>query len=113
MRSDPDGFPELGLTSSYLGVREYELPVDDSGMVWPGTGGMSVAPDSPKGIAEGRRRTHPTFRIDSEKLGPALRFRRDPRSPVVHGFIEPAFPMTFEAYREAIYATAASWEQVT
>lgn len=81
---------------------------------------MSVAPDDPKHIfhplrpvALGGGGKHPAYGIDSDDLGPLLRFRRDPDDPVNHGFVEPSRPMSFDEYREAIQATAASWRRVT
>ena len=43
-----DGGPQRGSTARTLGARsEVDVPVDAAGRVRPGTGGMSVAPDSP------------------------------------------------------------------
>jgi hypothetical protein len=73
---------------------------------------MSVAPDRPERIfwplkpeALGGGGKYPAYGIDVETLGPSLNFRRDPENPVNHGFIEPAYPMTFEEYESAIHAT--------
>jgi hypothetical protein len=120
MRADPYGFALQGDTSSTLGVRaDYDIPVDAEGLVRPDTEGMSVTPDDWRHM--NRRRIpdelggtgkHPVFYIETDDLGPLLRFRRDPGNPVRHGFVEPAQPMSFEAYQAAIHATAASWLRV-
>lgn len=120
IKSGQDGLPQLGSTASTLGVRHTDIPVDDDGIVWPETGGMSVAPDDPRYIyyplrpeALGGGGKHPAYGINSEDLGPLLRFRKDPKNPVRHGFVEPARPMNFDEYHAAIQATAASWRRVT
>ena len=48
MTEDEDGSPKLGDSSRRLGVRgAIDVPaVTDSEMVLPGTGGLSVSPDS-------------------------------------------------------------------
>jgi hypothetical protein len=121
MRADEEGLPELGNTSSALGAREdYDLPVDARKFVHPHEGGMSVNPDDWRHVPKRRRPeelggtgSHPVFAIDTDDLGPFLRFRRDPDNPVRHGFIEPAHDMSFEEYQAAIHATAALWGRVT
>jgi hypothetical protein len=122
MKADPHGFALPGETSSTLAVRaDYDIPVDDEGLVRPEEppAGMSVTPDDWRHMRRDRipeelggDGKHPMFYIDTEELGPLLRFRRDPDNPVRHGFIEPAHPMSFEAYRAAIHATAALWRRV-
>jgi len=120
MRADPYGFALPGDTSSTLGVRaDYDVPVDEEGLVRPGTGGMSVTPDDWRRMPErripeelGGDGRHPMFYIDTDDLGPLLRFRRDPDNPVRHDFVEPAHPMSFEGYQAAIHATAALWRRV-
>jgi len=121
MRADREGFPVVGDTSSTLGAREgYDLHVDEEGLVRPNDDGMSVTPDDwrrmpkrriPKEL--GGTGSHPMFAIDTDDIGPLLRFRRDPDNPVRHGFIEPAHAMSFEKYQAAIHATAALWVRVT
>lgn len=117
----PKSLPKTGETSSTLGVREgYDVDPDEEGLVRPDEGGLSVTPDD-WGHLPGRRIPRELggtgrqilFALDTEKLGPRLRFRRDPDNPVGHGFIEPARTMSFEEYRAAIHATAALWERVT
>ena len=110
----------LGTSASTLGVRQWEIPLGEDGMVHPCTGGMSVTPDRPDRIflplrpqALGGGGKHPAYGINVANLGPSLRFRRDPTNPVNHGFIEPAEPMPFEDYEAALHATAAHWGQVT
>lgn len=120
MKPSEDGSPKLGSSASTLGARAIDILADADGMVWPETGGMSVTPDDirkmpyrmkPEAFGGGSRLT--AYEIDSEDLGPLLRFRRDPKSPITHGFVEPARPTTYDEYHEAIQETAASWRKVT
>lgn len=82
MRGAADGSPELGSLAKTLGARPgRDIPVDEGGMVRPGTGGMSVN-DTPTGMPEYRR--PPSFGgsgkdlnmycISSCDLGPGLRY---------------------------------------
>jgi hypothetical protein len=100
MRGAADGTPELGSSAKTLGARPgIDIPVDEGGMVRPGTGGMSVN-DSPTGMPEYRR--PPSFGgsgkdlnmycISSCDLGPGLRYVPDAGG---HGFLEPAWEMPF------------------
>lgn len=85
MRGAADGSPELGSSAKTLGARPgIDIPVDEGGMVRPGTGGTSVN-DSPTGMPEYRR--PPSFGgsgkdlnmycISSCDLGPGLRYVPD------------------------------------
>lgn len=117
MRGAADGSPELGSTAKSLGARPgIDIPVDEGGMVRPGTGGMSVN-DSPTGMPEYRR--PPSFGgsgkdlnmycISSCDIGPGLRYVPDAGG---HGFLEPAWPMPFSEYQGYLQGTAGSWAQV-
>jgi hypothetical protein len=75
---------------------------------------MSVAPLDPANLPKNRRPRavnngtgkDPVWEIDSDDLGPDLRFNQDkPR----HGLIEPARPMTFAEYEQALAATREKW----
>ena len=121
MRQASEGRPECGLTARTLGARpEIDLPVDPSGRVHPGAGGMSVAPDSPAHLP--RHRRPPEFGgtgkdvvwcIQEENLDPMLRYIPDDVSHPRHGVIEPAFTMTFEDYQRALERTAPYWMRVS
>ncbi len=122
MRAEWEGGPpEAGQSSSTLGARpDYDLPVDEEGLVHPETEGMSVTPDDWRHLPSrripeelGGTGNHPMFALDTDDLGPTLLFRRDPENPVRHGFIEPSRPMSFEEYQAAIQARSAMWERVT
>lgn len=117
MRGAADGTPELGSSAKTLGARPgIDIPVDEGGMVRPGTGGMSVN-DSPTGMPEYRR--PPSFGgsgkdlnmycISSCDLGPGLRYVPDAGG---HGFLEPAWEMPFEEYQGYLHGTAGSWAEV-
>ena len=119
MKPDVSGLPTLGPAASKLGVRSpKDIRVHSDGLVHPSDKGegLSVAPDRPEHIFHplkpeslGGGGRHPAWELDTGQLGPHLGFRRDPDDPVKHGFIEPAYPMTFQEYEAAIHATAASW----
>lgn len=52
---DQDGAPKVGPTARALGVRPDEISVDGDGRALPGTGGMSVSPDSVWNLPNHRR----------------------------------------------------------
>lgn len=117
MRGAADGSPELGNTAKTLGARPgIDIPVDEGGIVRPGTGGMSVN-DSPTGMPEFRR--PPSFGgsgkdlnmycISSCDIGPGLRYAPDAGG---HGFLEPAWEMPFSEYQGYLQGTAGSWSEV-
>jgi len=54
----------------------------------------------------------PVFMLDDQELGPRLRYRPDPDRRDRHGFIEPARPMTFGAYQQALWSTRKRWRKV-
>src|SRR3954451_10880370 len=106
------GSPLCGAVAMALGVRlpqpghEPDVPVDASGNVHPGTGGMSVyasLPSMPARMVPKRLLPIIPFAAGSNNLrvwamgegpfedgpiAPRLRFRVDPEDPM-HGFIEP------------------------
>lgn len=108
-----------------LGVRVPEdIRLDEAGYVLPGTGGMSVAPDSmwnlphhrrPRGM--GRGSTGPVqdhvFSIVSAPLRDnGLVARRDPEAPVVHALVEPMQKALLEEFERSLAATRPSWSQL-
>ncbi len=77
---------------------------------------MSVVPDSPRHLPRHRRPPEyggtgndPVWRIQETTLGPQLRYIPDDGPMPIHGVIEPAVMMTFEAYEQAIEETAPHW----
>jgi len=113
MEEGTDGRPKVGPTARTLGVRPgHDLPVVD-GMVGPGTGGMSVAPDSPMNLPPHRRPPRfggtgkdQVWGIDIESLDGDVQFRQDKPA---HGVIEPAKDMTIERFQDALAALAPRW----
>lgn len=80
---------------------------------------MSVSPSDPMDLPRHRRPPEfggtgrdPAFVMDDSDLGSELRDRPDPEGPPVHGFIEPANTMSFEAYQAAIWGTRQNWSGV-
>ena len=125
MTPDVDGLPTGGRSARKLGVRvPGDVMPDAAGYVIPGTGGMSVAPDSlwnlphhrrPRGM--GRGSTGPVqdqvFSIASVPLRDnGLVARRDPKAPVVHALVEPMQKVFLEEFEHAIVATRPSWRRV-
>ncbi|MCC7071013.1 MAG: hypothetical protein IT383_06815 [Deltaproteobacteria bacterium] len=107
------GHPEIGPSARMLGVRGgIDIPVE-RGLVRPGTGGMSVAPETPINLPRHRRPPglggsgkDPVWCIGQSCLGPSLRFRRD--SPT-HGVVEPSRVMTIGEYEAALAETLGGW----
>lgn len=113
MRDDPSGGPMVGPTARTLGVRPGDdLPVV-GGRVNPGTGGMSVAPDSPMNLPAHRRPPQfggsgkdPVWGIDTGSIGGDIVYRRDKPT---HGLFEPAGEMSIEAFQKALADLAPRW----
>ena len=103
----------MGAPARALGVRPgIDIPVGVDGVVLGGEGVMSVAPDSPGNLPAHRRLLEqggtgkdPIWELDVADLGDELLYREGPLMPVVHGFVEPVLPTTFDAYASAVLAT--------
>lgn len=125
MRAAADGLPAIGPLARNLGVRTdqdprqryFDIHVDPgTGLVEPGTGGLSVSPDRPDNLphhrlplALGGGGDDPVFAIQQGALGPDLDYRPDPRRPTVHGFIEPSRLMDISEYQSALAETRDRW----
>lgn len=103
----------VGPTARTLGVR----PTDDipvhAGRVRPGTGGMSVAPDSPMNLPEHRRPPKfggsgkdPVWEISIDELGVDLVFYQDKAK---HGLFEPARETSMDDFQQALADLAPKW----
>ena len=125
MTPEADGLPTVGRSARMLGVRVPEdIHLDAGGHVLPGTGGMSVAPDSmwnlpnhrrPRGMGRGSTGPVPdhVFSIVSAPLRDnGLVARRDPEAPVVHARIEPREKVLLEEFERSLAATRPSWSRV-
>jgi hypothetical protein len=119
MRKAADGFPVEEASGTALGVRPGEIPTH-VGMVLPGEGGMSVAPDDPMGLPEWRRppslggtATHPAWELREADLPTDLQFRPDPANPVKHGFVEPRRMMPIGEYEALLGETRMDWKEHT
>jgi hypothetical protein len=117
MQETPDGEPAIGPSARALGARPHvDSPVDLSDNVHPGTGGISVAPDTPSNLPRHRRPSEyggtgkdPLWSIQESDLGAHLRYIADAVPAPIHGVIEPIMPMTFAAYQQALAETAPYW----
>lgn len=104
MTPTENGVPTVGPSKRMLGALPSETDSAD-GTFGPGTGGMSVSPDSPWPIPHhrrprgmGRGATGPAqdwvFGIDNGALyAAALAARLDPNNPARHAFVEPTTTM--------------------
>ena len=124
MRAAPDGLPLAGPSARTLGARPGSPPEGDipiiGGMVYPGTGGMSVSPPPAKNLPRFRRppehggtaRNIKLYELDTDGLPDELRARPDPKDPQRHAFIEPMRQMSFEEYEQALEETRGLWRPV-
>jgi hypothetical protein len=122
MKATADLKPQLGPSARTLGVRvppnlAADILPDREGWVRPGTGGVSVSPDTPIHLHPTRRPVSlggwgkdPLFSLRADYLGDGLQFRPDPRTPNRHGLIEPARPMKLEEFRALLNRTQTLWE---
>lgn len=127
MKVAADGMPETGRSARSLGIRTPRdipagiapdvLQVEDAETVDPGTGGLSVAPESPSHLPPmrrppefGGRGKDPVWQIDSSELADAgLQYRQD--SPT-HGLLEPSIPMSLKDFETALERTRDRWQLI-
>ena len=117
MQETPDGEPAIGPSARTLGARPHiDIQVDLSDSVHPGTGGMSVAPDTPSNLPRHRRPSEhggtgkdPLWSIQERDLGVHLRYVADAVPVPIHGVIEPTIRIPFIAYQQALAETAPYW----
>jgi hypothetical protein len=119
MRKDTDGLPAVGGSATSLGVRvDKDIDVDEEGIVYPESGGMSVS-RSLKELAPWRRPNtlsggeckHPGWVLDTRRLPEFLVARREEGTG--HAYIEPAYAMDLDAYQDALASTRADWQECT
>ena len=120
MQRDDNGGPVVGESARRLGARpEIDIEPDAESLVQPASGGMSVSPGHPGNLP--RHRKPPewggtgldrVWEIPEEELGDGLVYRPDPDRPDIHGFVEPAWPMTFAEYQGALAETQLKWRLV-
>lgn len=119
MQEDRGG-PLVGATARTLGVRPgTDIVVDGDGLVRPGTEGMSVSSGSPMNLPLHRRPPSlggtgkdPVWAISPEQLAEELSYRPAPDDET-HGFIEPAYVMSFEQYQAALHKTRQNWQRIS
>ena len=78
---------------------------------------MSVSPAPPENLPLHRRPPDfggtgkdPVFAMNTDDLPEELQYRPDPAKPNTHGFITPAYTMTFAHYQRAIHETRVLWQ---
>ena len=113
MIEGPDGLPLATPTARGLGVREWEIEVDDLGPVHPEGGGLSVAPNDPQNLPSHRRPPEhggtgldPVWALDPTELPEGLAYRQ---TSDTHGLVEPAESLYLGEYEEAIVDTRGTW----
>lgn len=123
MTPAPDGLPVVGRSARTLGVRiPVDIAPDAQGLVHPGTGGMSVAPDlwslpnHRRPRAMGRGSSGPSvdrvFATDQSTFAAAdLHVRPDPEAPALHLFVEPRSCVSIAGYEANLESTRAQWVQ--
>lgn len=125
MIPDSDGLPKTGRGARMLGVRiPGDIEADENGFVKPGTGGMSVAPNSvwnipnhrrPRGMRMGSagKITDRIYALaDAAVPAEKLAVRRDPKRPEMHAFVEPAVVSMLARYEKDLADTKINWRQV-
>ena len=126
------GKPKVGSESKMLGVRiaptpQADIPVDEQGVVYPQTGGMSVAPEwrklpyflVPKRLRALRPDARGSNQLACWTLGQGafkqgdlsdnLVLRPDPNGLARHGLVEPKVEMSIETFQEALAKTRDRW----
>jgi hypothetical protein len=88
--------------------------VNQTDLLLPGQGGMSVAPNDPADLPRHRRPASlggigrdPVWYIEADDLGPDLVFRQDRPS---HGLIEPKRAMTLDEFQAALARSRQFWK---
>ena len=125
MTPDVDGLPKAGRSARMLGVRVPEdIVSDENGFVRPGTGGMSIAPNSawnvpnhrrPRGMymgSTGKYDDRMYALTDSGIPADKLKVRPDPLQPDRHAFVEPAVTAELARYESDLANTRNDWRQV-
>jgi hypothetical protein len=125
MLSWDDGKPLLGRSAKCLGIRvPADIKPDVAGNVHPGTGGMSVAPDSSLNVPNHRRpkamgygSTGPDdlrmYAIAKVRVSIGnLTLRPDPMQTTKHAFVEPSQVMPVAQYEDALSSTRDDWKKI-
>ena len=120
MARDYDAPHKRRASARTLGARpNVDIPVNEDESVEPDMGGISVSPDSPDNLPPYRRPPEfggtgkdPIWELNTDDLPYELVYRPDSQAPDRHGFIEPAYRMTFEQYQEALSDTRSLWRLV-
>lgn len=117
-----DGLPLVGPSARTLGVRvPQDVMPNAVGDVVPGSGGMSVAPDSmwnlphhrrPRGLGRGSTGhvQDYVFAVEPASLQEqVLVVRPDPAAPRIHALVEPMRPVPLQMFEYALAATRLHW----
>jgi hypothetical protein len=118
MKSDPDSKPRTGDTARSLGVRPRDdIPIDESGRVQPGKGGMSTAANDPRELPAHRKPkwldgtgADPIFELRPILLPNALTARQDGRPN--HYLVEPTDECLFHVFQGHLWSTRQEWVMI-
>lgn len=107
------GHPRVGTSMTSLGARVRDLHPRVDGTVDPQEGGVSVSPQGEEHLPRSARtilnnERGVVFELETDELPGSLSYRADPYNES-HAFIEPAYPMKFEAYQRALQDTSVLW----
>ena len=118
MKPSAAGGPEVDASRTTLGVKLRDGPdilMDEDRLVYPRTGGLSVAPE-PNLLPTARRPKQlggtsrfPVWVLDLDRLPEALTFRA---TYDAHGLIEPAQVMRVEAFQAELHRLQPHWKLV-
>jgi hypothetical protein len=120
MREDErDNLPLEVESSRGLCVRPIrDIPFDEEeGTVEPGTGGVSVSPDSPEYLPVmfrppelGGECQDPCWCLEDSDLSEGIVYRDDPGiDGTPHGLLEPAVTMRLDVFQDLVAETRESW----
>jgi hypothetical protein len=119
MKQEPDGLPRIGRSGRELGVRiegpHIDIATDETGMVEPKTGGMSVAAGSAKNLPKPRRPRSlggegrdPVFKIAAADGPRSLCIRVDNHP---HALIEPGERVPLSVFETDLESTRTFWRE--
>lgn len=120
MRENDAGWgPRIGADARSLGVRAKDVTIGEHGSVRASQEGMSVSPMPPENLPTHRRPQEfggsgkdPVWVLETEDLPEGLEYVPDPVNSDTHGFIAPAYRMTFEHYQQILAETGELWSLV-
>jgi hypothetical protein len=122
MKVGADDKPKPGWSGARTLVARCSIDIplhQDSGVVEPRMGGVSVSPPPAENLPPSRlpremggKGKDPIWQLETDDLPRELTYRPDPDLPDTHGFIEPAWVMSFMDYLKAVHGTRDLWTRM-